>query len=577
MNENAEMGYVLNASVSGTAMLIKGSAVMVQELIKFLQWAQKRLAAGKLKPEEYENIEKFIRHTGGNVSYLSVPFGKETEIEKIKENLEKMKVPFCVLPDLDTGDNMLQIMYPTQSKEVIQPWFEQYCLERLKRPESLDAQTLTALAGGEAKTGIMTVPIENENLLEEMKEDFKTMAIAYNLLPLTKADDKGVREVLFVKKDQEKIMHWLENFCQKHVVPGDEKTYQELQAIAGNKGQIGFINIPREANDRLLSTMKEDFKKYGINYHIMDDMRTGDGFMQVMYLKKDEAAVRNWYSNFATDRLTKGGEYTYSDLMNLTAGKTQMAVIPIKGEGLSDLKADFDSLHINYTELPALKANEDHTIMMYAAADSEKVRSWYGLYQERIMHETGEKLPEMESVTMEEYMKEADISVDDYLATEPEKQKMEAEEALNQTVGTNTKKNVPLHENAEYKRLTATPGMKKITINKSLVTTQENGTFISAVPGTKREKFLVLSSSSVFKSDFVPGTDNNKTYIAFLPENSRHMIVDTSGNPLQGMSTEEVLQHYDPVNRDFAHQKIADVNKSKKETSGNIKFSHGKK
>lgn len=117
--------------------------------------------------------------------------------------------------------------------------------------------------------------------------------------------EDGTREVLYAKQDEEKIKHWLENFCQKHIVQGGEKTAKELQTMAGNKSQVGFINIPANKGKETLKQMREDFQMMGVNYHVMDDMRAGDGLVQVMYLKKDETAVRNWYSNYATDQLIK--------------------------------------------------------------------------------------------------------------------------------------------------------------------------------------------------------------------------------------------------------------------------------
>ena len=42
MNENAEMGYVLTGAIEGTAMLVKGSAYAVQEILRLLQWGYEK-------------------------------------------------------------------------------------------------------------------------------------------------------------------------------------------------------------------------------------------------------------------------------------------------------------------------------------------------------------------------------------------------------------------------------------------------------------------------------------------------------------------------------------------------------
>lgn len=343
MSENVEMGYVLSGGIEGTAMLVKGSIKAVQEVMRLLQWMVARVKSGKLKPEEYKELQKLLQQTEGKITYLNIPAENEQYISKVKEDLEKMKVPYYVLPDLNAGDGMIQIIYPQSHKAAVMPWFENYCTRRLEEG-SLSQQTLTALAGGKAQTGIITVPTEEAVLLREMEADFKAMHLSYCLMPDANVGD-GTREVLYAKQDEAKIQSWLENFCQKHVVKGGEKTAKELQALAGNKSQVGFINIPAEASGETLARMREDFSMLGVNYHVMEDMRTGDGLIQIMYLKKDETAVRNWYSNYATDRLIKGGEHSYKDLVNLTAGKTRIVSIPLPAEALADMKADFDSLH----------------------------------------------------------------------------------------------------------------------------------------------------------------------------------------------------------------------------------------
>lgn len=48
---------------------------------------------------------------------------------------------------------------------------------------------------------------------------------------------------------------------------------------------MGFIAIPAENREQVLTSMKEDFTMLGINYHLMQ-VQAGTGQLQVMYLKK---------------------------------------------------------------------------------------------------------------------------------------------------------------------------------------------------------------------------------------------------------------------------------------------------
>ena len=547
MSENAEIGYVISAGIEGTAMLIKGSVVAVQALMKLMQWMAKRVKAGHLKPREYRDLQRFIQQSKGNINYLNVPAEDARYIGQVKEDLQKMKVPYHILPDLNAGDGMMQIVYPAEYKEMVTAWFQNYCTQRLEEGNFKQQKTLTALAGGEAKTGIATIPTEDVKLLDEMEADFEDMHLSYCLMPDVNVGD-GTREVLYAKQDEEKIKHWLENFCQKHIVQGGEKTAKELQTMAGNKSQVGFINIPANKGKETLKQMREDFQMMGVNYHVMDDMRAGDGLVQVMYLKKDETAVRNWYSNYATDQLIKGGEHEYKDLINLTNGKTQIVSMPLSGDALADMKADFESLHINYTMLPQLKANDTNTMLMYASADAQRVGSWYTMYQEKVLQETGKVLPEMKGITMDQYTQGAEMSAEDYMATEDPRQKASVEAELHRAEA--PKKN--LNEDPDYLRMDANPAYEKVIVNESLVARmQREGAFISRIPGST-DSYLVCNNRNVFESSIPTAGGKGKAYIMFLPKDGRNLIMDRNGEWKEGMSTKELMKHYDPMERDHA-------------------------
>lgn len=548
MSDGADVSYILNSSIQGVEIMFQGSAFLVKGLLQLMQFLHRQHKKGELSKGEFQNLERLIQASGGNISYLNIPAENEARIQQIKEDLQNLKVPFHLLPDLNNGDGMVQIIYHGSFKNVVQPWFGDYCSSRLKDGTLKDDQTLAALAGGEINTGIITVPTEDSRLLAEMAEDFAKLGISYNLLKDTNIGD-GTREVLYAKQDEAKMKSWFDNFCQKHVVKGGEKTYQELQNLAGGKAQVGFIAIPAENREQVLASMKEDFTMLGINYHLMQ-VQAGNGQLQVMYLKKDETAVRNWYSSYATDQLVRGGYKSYLDLVNLTNGQTQMVSVPSEEGLLKDMKADFDSLHVNYTLMPDLNAADGMAQVMYASADAAKVSSWYGLYQEKILQETGEKMPDMQPVNMEQYTQTAGIQPENYLNAAQKQEEAPVPEAV--------KKNMPLNENPVYQHYESMPEYEKITINEKLVVSKEEGTFISRIPNSKNE-YLVCKVGMVFESDFVAGTDHNKTYIAFVSKKHRNVIVDAKGKLLESKSTPELLAHYDEVTRDFVNKKVEEI------------------
>lgn len=556
MSENAEMGYVLTSSIEGTAMLIKGSAYAVRETLKIIQWMVGKLQEKELSPGEYRNLTAFIKKTGGNLTYLNIPAEEEKYRKQVQEDLDKLKIPYHVLPDLNAGDGMMQIVYPDKYKNIVQPWFEKYCTQRLEEGSFREQKILTALAGGEAKTGIATIPTEDDKILGQMQEDLKDLHISYFLMPDTNKGD-GMREVLYAKKDEEKMQHWLDNFCQKHIRQGGEKTAKELQNMAGNKNQVGFINIPANSPE-IQNQMKVEFSRMGINYHLMEDIQTGDGLLQVMYLKKDEVAVRNWYSNYATDQLIQGGRKEYKDLMNLTNGKVRLVNIPVAGDKIEEMMADFQNLHINYCLMPSLKINDNGIMILYADADADRLKGWYGMYQERIFRETGQELSGLQEMDMGEYLKGAQITADDYIASDKETEKAVQDK--------NAKKNKPLNQDPEYLRLDASPQYQKVQINENLVVENGEKTFMSRIPGEK-DKYFLCDSRCVFETD--PDQGKGKTYMVYIMKNSRQLVCDQDGKMLPSMGSEELLKKYDPVNREFLVKSL-----NKKETfkmPGNIK------
>lgn len=547
MDSGATISCVLNTGLQGTGMLLQGSAFAVKEIIKLVQFLYKQHQKNKLSKGEFEDLLSLIKASEGNVNYLNIPAENPDYASQVKEDLDKMKIPYHVLPDLNSGDDMIQIVYHGNYKNIVRPWYENYCNARLNDGTLKSAGTLAALAGGDGQCGVITVPTEDSRVINNMMLEFGEMGVSCSLMADANPGD-GTREVLYAKKDEAKVKSWLDNFCQKHVVAGGEKTYQELQNLAGSKNMVDFIAIPTgESTDEILASMKQDFELLGINYHIMP-VKAGDGQTQVMYLKKDEAAVRNWYAAYATDRLIKGGEKSYQDLVNLTNGQTQLVNIPDNEELLKTMKGDFDSLHINYCIMPDLNASDGLKQVMYAGADAPKMAAWYELYQKKIKKETGEVLPDMKPTDMTEYTKSGELTVDDYLDTDAAPKQMPSQE--------NIKKNMPLNENPQYRIYDSDPAFHKITINEKMVVANENGAFVSRIPYSR--DYLHLNQKRVFKTDF-RDENHNQTYIAFLGENDRNFITDKDGNPKPGKSTRELLGSYDKVTRDFKDRNVENV------------------
>lgn len=80
--------------------------------------------------------------TEGNISVVSIPW--EHEIGKLREDLDKLKINYAVLPDLNIGDGYVQVMYANADVPNIRAWFELYQKEMLKQGKSIqDSERMT--------------------------------------------------------------------------------------------------------------------------------------------------------------------------------------------------------------------------------------------------------------------------------------------------------------------------------------------------------------------------------------------------------------------------------------------------
>ena len=72
-------------------MLVKGSAYAVQEILRLLQWAMKKVQDRELPAWGNMRIwQKFIQKTGGeNLDYLNIPAEDERAYEKCTGRPEK--------------------------------------------------------------------------------------------------------------------------------------------------------------------------------------------------------------------------------------------------------------------------------------------------------------------------------------------------------------------------------------------------------------------------------------------------------------------------------------------------------
>ena len=301
--------------------------------------------------------------------------------------------------------------------------------------------------------------------------------------------------------------------------------------LKATDGKYDIMNIPAVDREQLLDEMKS----LNIHYTIMPDLDREDGLMQVAVYQPDRERFGAWYERYLLDRM-QGGEKELKELRSLTRGNVSIVSFPLEGreEGMEE---DFQSLGINYAKLPDLRVGDGSIQMEIANSDMGKVNQWYKLKQRDLLN-SGEELPPMETITMEQYQQTGVMNEEAYLNTADEeitkanekytgREKGEIENLMHEKM-----QELKSSSSSSFYDLKNDPNYIPVSINKETLVEQScvsqemrdrftgRGQFCFRIPGTwekegQQEKILLVPRLHVFEAD------EGKSYIAFL--NKRHL------------------------------------------------------
>ncbi len=339
--------------------------------------------------------------------------------------------------------------------------------------------------------------------------------------------------------------------------------------VAIEKKQKGFGKITREGGMIVVGDADTQMKipeldSLGIRYMVMPDLDKDDGLMQIAIDQKDRDKFAAWYERYLMGQMT-GGEKNLRELKNLTAGKTSIVSAPLEGKE-DMLKEDFDALGISYSRFPDLHVGDGAIQFAVANSDLAKVEHWYGLYKADMLKK-GEEIKDMSVVSLDQYRETGKMSEQEYVSTaSPElkaaNEKYEGKEAgeIEHAVADRAVR-IRSADHEAYESLANNPSYIPLSINKEtlvecssvagLSDLQEKGYFVSRVPGTwgENEMLLEIPTEQVFL------TDEGRTYIAFLEEDKRAMLVHPDGYPVsvtqRPFGNELYHEHYEKAERSF--------------------------
>lgn len=338
---------------------------------------------------------------------------------------------------------------------------------------------------------------------------------------------------------------------------GEFRSVQEFIKVTNGKNFIE--NIP--VNDREAFTQElEKLREMGVRYTLMPDLNRDDGFQQIMVYTEDKEMFGRWLGQYLTSKM-QGGEHYLRDLKNLTEGKTNMISIPFEGDEQKVFQ-DFQELGINYAVLPDLNVGDGEIQLMVANSDIGKVEYWFKLYQSDQMKK-GIEVPEMKTVSMEEYTRTGEMTEEQYVDTADEELKKANEKYEGKEPGEVEKsvmkqeKTIRSQNDAAYEKYHTDPNYIEISIDHETLVEKshfqkkeaaiENGLFYSRVPKTwgRSELTLILPFEQVFS------VNDGKTYIAFMEEGKKADIRMSNGEPAEESLTgkELYIRHYDKAMR----------------------------
>ncbi len=229
---------------SMTSLLIQSTTISVKLLVFLYRMARKQLVSYKFGTD-YMN---FLEKTGGKFTVYNIPLSEkhamlfqekleliyelEDELVATKnpikksslqkridglrqempeiEQLKKLNIDLCVLPKINSHNNMMQVAIANKDGEIFKNWYVNHISENMgggpKSMKELEAMT-------ESNYTIQNLAIEGD-ILQEAFEDFKTLHINYSVLPDLNVGD-NYTQIAVANADINKLVAWYKMYQNK--------------------------------------------------------------------------------------------------------------------------------------------------------------------------------------------------------------------------------------------------------------------------------------------------------------------------------------------------------------------------
>ena len=156
---------------------------------------------------EVKKFERFMKATGGNYDILRIPYRTPDResgsiLSAIKKELDNLGIRYHVLPDLNPGDQAIQICIYSKDRQKFQAFFTSYLDQQLSGG-SMQSEDLLSLT--DKRASILSIPGAGQE--EKIQKDFQSLGVNFAKLPDLHVGD-GQIQYLVADADLPKVRHW---------------------------------------------------------------------------------------------------------------------------------------------------------------------------------------------------------------------------------------------------------------------------------------------------------------------------------------------------------------------------------
>ena len=347
----------------------------------------------------------------------------------------------------------------------------------------------------------------------------------------------------------------------KRISESDFRSFKEF--LQASEGDYTIANLPTQDAEKM-KAFEDTLYEAGITYYVLPDLDLNDGMRQVAVLNRDIGKWQGVYEAFVSAELTEGGIMSFQELKALTSGQYQIKGIALgdyreDGKKLTDLLGILKERHVNFAVLPDLKYGDYNLQLAIANVDLEKFKAAMQVYVETYAEErkTDPILGESATISEEDYLQTGILSEKEYMdSADPEiKKAMESDKCRKASDVKTESFESALASETE----TLLPWQHYITINQSLILSQEEDMVFTRIPGTDPPQYMFFDKTQTL--------DDGRTYAAVLEEKKEYAVYEMNDKNLPHrvgvFSGEEIYSHYDPVTRKIP---AAEDKEARKET-----------